>query len=67
MHFSYLTLEESGDGVDTINHLNSFPSELCNIDVSEKSSGSISFDSEVHLPIIMNYDLTSCSGIQFVP
>ena len=69
MHFSYLTLEQSDDGIDTITHLNSLPSELCNIDVSERefSSGSISFDSEVHSQIIMNYNLTSCDGNQFIP
>jgi len=67
MHFSYLTLEASDDGVDTITHLNSYPSELCNIDVSGISTGTISFDSEVHSQIIMNYNLTSCGGIQFIP
>ena len=67
MHFSYLTLEESDDGVDTITHLNSHPSELCNINVSEISLGSISFDSEIHTQIFMNYNLTSCAGIQFIP
>ena len=69
MYYTYSVAELSTDSlsIDTVTYANTVAPEFCTIDLSEPSSGTITFDSEHYSTIYLSHDLTSCDGDSLFP
>ena len=69
MYYTYLVVEMSQDSLfmDTVTYANTVAPEFCTMDLSDPSTGKITFDSGMYEDILLVHDLTSCQGDSLFP
>ena len=69
MYYTYSVLEmaEDSSGYDTVTYANTIAPEYCTIDLSDPTSGSISFDSGKYETIQLVHTLMACNGDSLFP